>query len=418
MKKNLRKTLILITLLALLLFVFASCSSTIPEFDEYIKNGTDNLGGVAKLIMWMHGWIGNYGLTVIVFTVFLKLITLPFDIWQRFAMKKSQLKMQEMQPLIAAIDKRYGAESPKARQEKQKLQSQNMGSTLASCLPMILTMVLFFVMFGGLRDYSNYQNITNYNSLNNYYSTTQTTASSDELLEKVYDAAVTAGYTGDFDSYAKTVARVGIAAADGFDSATLTVAERETLSAKYLGIGNYYNQSIKESFLWMQSIWQPDTWAPIFPTYAEFNNTARLSSSAEQPEAMYNLIRNEILGTARRADGTWNGYMLLPIASVGLSFLSIFITQRLERKKSGDQPAADVNPQQAASNKMMMFLMPLMMAFFGFMYTGAFAVYMVTNYMLSILTTIALRAPINAWVAKSLKKAEEKNPTPKANYKR
>lgn len=417
MNKKRQKVVVMIALLCLMLFVLASCSATIPEYDEYIAKGSDNLNIIAKLVQWMHSWIGSYGMTVIVFTVFLKLVTLPFDIWQRFAMKKSQVKMQEMQPLLEAIDKKYGKDSDKAKQEKQKLQTQNMGSTFASCLPMIVTMVVFLVMFNGLRDYSNYQNITNYAELNDYYTSTQKLAETDTDLEIVFDAAVKAGYTDSLSTFQKLVAREGVANVTGFDTAALSEAQKTALSDKYIGIGQFYNTEIKESFLWMESIWQPDTWAPIFPTYDEFNKTAKLGSSSGQPDARYNLIRQEILETARRTDGKWNGYMILPIASIGLSFLSIFITQTLERKKKGEE-VAEVNPQQAASNKMMMFMMPLMMAFFGFMYTGAFAVYMVANYILSILTTVLLRGPINAMVDKSLSKAEEKNPTPKANYKR
>ena len=68
---------------------------------------------------------------------------------------------------------------------------------------------------------------------------------------------------------------------------------------------------------------------------------------------------------------------------------------------------------------MMMILMPLMMAVFGFMYTGAFAIYMVVNYSLSILSTIALRAPVEKAVQKSLEKAAQKGDGPqKANYER
>ena len=65
----------------------------------------------------------------------------------------------------------------------------------------------------------------------------------------------------------------------------------------------------------------------------------------------------------------------------------------------------------------MMIMMPLMMAFFGFMYTGAFAIYMVANYTLSILTTVALRLPIEKIVQKSLAKSGNSD-NGKASYMR
>lgn len=44
---------------------------------------------------------------------------------------------------------------------------------------------------------------------------------------------------------------------------------------------------------------------------------------------------------------------------------------------------------------MMMFMMPIMLAFFVFTYTAAFAVYMVSNSFLSILSSIAMTPIIN-----------------------
>jgi len=68
---------------------------------------------------------------------------------------------------------------------------------------------------------------------------------------------------------------------------------------------------------------------------------------------------------------------------------------------------------------MMMIMMPVMMAVFGFMYTGAFAIYMVVNYSLSILSTVALRVPVEKAVQKSiLKSAKKGDGSQKANYER
>ena len=67
---------------------------------------------------------------------------------------------------------------------------------------------------------------------------------------------------------------------------------------------------------------------------------------------------------------------------------------------------------------MMMIMMPLMMAWFGFMYTGAFAIYMVVNYTLSILTTVAMRYPVEKVVMKRLNKDENKKKSNKATYMR
>ena len=113
--------------------------------------------------------------------------------------------------------------------------------------------------------------------------------------------------------------------------------------------------------------------------------------------------------------------MILPILSIGLSFLSMWLSQFMEkRSRKGEQPVENTaqNAQQQATNKMMMILMPLMMAVFGFMYTGAFAIYMVCNYTLSIISTVAMRLPVEKMVEKSLAKSEKKENNGKASYMR
>ena len=108
--------------------------------------------------------------------------------------------------------------------------------------------------------------------------------------------------------------------------------------------------------------------------------------------------------------------MILPFMSIGLSFLSMYISQLMERKNRKGQVVQ--NQQQAATNKTMMIIMPLMMAYFGFIYTGAFAIYMVVNYMTSIITTVAMRIPVEKVVERKLDKEESKNNSSKASYKR
>lgn len=102
----------------LCVFVLASCQTEKADYFNYTEA---NLGVMGKLVKLMHGWIGNYGWTVVVFTLFLKLVTLPLDIWQRVASRKMTQKNKQMQPLLAEIDKRYGANTPRANEEKKKV---------------------------------------------------------------------------------------------------------------------------------------------------------------------------------------------------------------------------------------------------------------------------------------------------------
>lgn len=436
MRRKISSILTVALIAAVLLVTLVSCSQSSVDYFNYSEG---NLGVVGKLVLLMHKWIGNYGWTVVVFTLFLKLIMLPIDIWQRYSSRKSSLKMQRIQPLLEGIDKRYGANTQRANEEKQKLYKKQGYSMLSTCLPMIISMVIFFVMFGGLRDYSKYSTIVTFQNLSNeYYNVLETEFKADEgsdvyiayvnayeASEKNYrdDAKEEIKQLAEYENLVKLYAQIhAVNAVNKVDAAKGNAAHEVAIKAvqdKYM--------AEKESWLWIKNVWQPDTWETVMPAY---NSGANAFSSSINMEHFpddeggytYNRIRNAILEVdGYGANGTWNGLMILPILSVGLSFLSMWISQRLEKKgrKGEAQPAPTTqNQQQQATNKMMMIMMPLMMAVFGFMYTGAFAIYMVCNYMLSIISTVALRWPVEKMVEKSLAKNEKKENSGKASYMR
>ncbi len=434
-----RKTniILLVAMLAFLsLFLFASCQT---EKADYFTYSEANLGIMGKLVFYMHKWIGNYGWTVVVFTVFLKLLMTPLDIWQRVSSRKMAIKTQRMQPLVQEIDRRYGANTQRANEEKQKLYKKEGYSMFSSCLPMIVSMIIFFVMFGGLRNYSTYSSVVNFQGLSGtyydaYYQAVkaddeekfavlneeitkllpenengQTPENNENFLRENYTESNVNAYNDGINAFLKIY---------GSDANVY----RQTALEK---VSQYYIEN-HESWLWLQNVWQPDTWAAIMPAYNDTNNgfssiVDMSEFSNDSGESHYNLIRDTVLATGERGqNGTWNGLMILPILSVAFSFLSIFLNQLMEKKnRKGQEPAVQdaQQSQQAASNKLMMFLMPAMMAVFGFMYTGAFAIYMVCSYALSILSTVLLRVPVEKIVEKSLAKKSKDNNN-KASYMR
>ena len=428
MKKRILSVVALIVLAALCMGVFGSCSrTTSANFFEYSE---DDLGIVGKLIYLMHKWIGNYGWTVVVFTVFLKIVMLPLDFWQRYSSRKSSLKMQRIQPLVEAIDKRYGANTPRSNEEKQKLYKKQGYSMSSMCLPMILSMVIFFIMFGGLRNYSTYSSIRSFQSLSGIYhdSFVEQIMQNDELVAQIEGKE---GFENVFTKYEN--AKNSQNARDILVAQTNIISAAKQVDAK-LSV-DYEQKALKdvkewysanhESWLWIQNVWQPDTWATIMQPYSGgsfdgggFKTSIDLSDYPGEGEAIYNLIRGAVLESGGYGhNGRWNGLMILPLMSVGLSFLSTFIDQRMERKNRKGETMQQ-NQQQAATNRTMMIIMPLMMAWFGFIYTGAFAIYMVVNSSLTIISTLALRIPVEKFVLKQLDKDDAKNNSSKASYMR
>ncbi|MBQ8505032.1 MAG: membrane protein insertase YidC [Clostridia bacterium] len=420
MKKKISSVLTVVLLLALGLTLFASCTQKKVE----VFDPESGLGLVGKLVMWMYNWIGNYGWTVVVFTVFLKILMLPLDIWQRYSTRKSTLKQKKVQPLLDNIDKRYGANTQRANEEKQKLLKKQGISVASACLPMIVTMVVFFLMFAGLREFSYYKNIQTFNSLTKaYYSTIeeQVQLAGGEVLEAYqfeYDKTKASLNISDDD------VRIVLAQIDGVNN--LDGKGFDTQLAQWRALAKeaiqkeYKNQ--QDSWLWIHNISQPDTWAKVMPEFSSGENNFATYVNTEafaSAEKTYNIIRSAVMemdDISYGKNGSWNGLMILPLMSVALSFLSMWISQRMERKTRSGEVVQ--NQQQAAQSKTMMIMMPLMMAWFGFMYTGSFAIYMVVNYFLSIFSTVGLRAPVEKMVERKLAQEEAASAPTKASYMR
>ncbi|MDE7158068.1 MAG: hypothetical protein K2N74_00675, partial [Clostridiales bacterium] len=99
--------------------------------------------------------------------------------------------------------------------------------------------------------------------------------------------------------------------------------------------------------------------------------------TSEHAKAVTKTTYNEVMGKllADKSVSRTNGYLILPILVVLLSVVSQIIST-MQQKRAGQ-----VNAQGgvATSMKVMMVIMPLMMAFFAVQYASIFAVYMVCN---------------------------------------
>ena len=79
----------------------------------------------------------NYGLALIVFTLIIKLITVPFQIKQQ----KNTARMAKFQPQLKKLQNKYGNNKEKYQEEMMKLYAEEGINPMGSCLPMIITML-------------------------------------------------------------------------------------------------------------------------------------------------------------------------------------------------------------------------------------------------------------------------------------
>ncbi len=113
---------------------------------------------LVDVILWLVTITGSVAVGIVLFTVLLKVITLPFDFISKISMRKNSLLMEEMRPDLEKLQKQYADNKELYNQKMMALYKKNGYSMFGSCLPSILTLVIFIVAINGFNAYSQYQN--------------------------------------------------------------------------------------------------------------------------------------------------------------------------------------------------------------------------------------------------------------------
>lgn len=99
------------------------------------------------LLKWLYKLIPNYGVAIIIFAFFLKLILYPLT----HKMYESTQKMQQIQPQIMGLQRKYKKDKTKLNVELRKLYKQHGVNPLGGCLPLLLQMPIFFALYPALK---------------------------------------------------------------------------------------------------------------------------------------------------------------------------------------------------------------------------------------------------------------------------
>ncbi len=95
--------------------------------------------------------IHNYGWSMVVFTLLIKLVLLPLD----YKSRKSMRRMTKLQPQIAKLQKKYANDKEKLNQKSAELYRREGINPMSGCLPMLVSMVILFIMFDAMRTVAN-----------------------------------------------------------------------------------------------------------------------------------------------------------------------------------------------------------------------------------------------------------------------
>ncbi len=113
-----------------------------------------SLNWIGKIIQWLIEGVGIVGLGVVVFTLILKTIVLPLDVYSRVKTKKQSLIMKQMRPQMEKLQKQYANDKQMYSQKVMELQKANGYSMFGACIPMIVSLVIFMVVFSAFSTYS------------------------------------------------------------------------------------------------------------------------------------------------------------------------------------------------------------------------------------------------------------------------
>lgn len=296
-----------------------------------------------NLIAIFYDFINDYGLTIIIFTIVLKIVLIPLDFMQRKTTKNNAEKQAKLKPQMDKLQKKYGNNKEMLNQKTMELYKKENYNIMGSCFGMLLnlglTLVIFITLFSALNNISQFKIAEQYIQLEGVYTTTY----EQEILTN--------------------------------DEETATNLAQQAVSQEYA--------QIKEGFLWIENIWRPDRNTNIIPTYSEYMGLTNISVEEGGPtEEQY----NEVMGALSQEYSDWNGYFILIILAAVITFFSQKIIQKFTNPaKTNTKQNQDI-PQP--NTKVMSYILPVLMVLFTWGYSSAFALYIITNSAMTMVTSV------------------------------
>ena len=254
----------------------------------------------AWLTRLFYTWTGSYGVALILFTLMVKLVLLPFQLKS----KKSMLRMNRMQGKIKDIQTRYANNKEKQQQEMADLYAREGVNPMSGCLWSFIPFPILIALYYIIRTPLRY-----------FMSLSQT------VIDEITTLAASLGYT---------------AAAEGQAAA--------------------YEQIYLAKF--------------IHEHWADFDG-----KFAGLVDLDYNFLGMDLSSVGKDLfsqfpSGGWPviGIMLMPLISAALQFLMT----RISMKTNG-------NSNMNGSSKAMLYMMPLMTVWMGYILPAALCVYWIAN---------------------------------------
>jgi len=96
-----------------------------------------------KVLLWIQNMVGNWGWSIILFTLLVKLILFPLSYKGMMSMQK----LKDLAPKMKDIKEKYKGDPAKMNAHMMEMYKKNGANPMGGCLPMILQIPVFFALY-------------------------------------------------------------------------------------------------------------------------------------------------------------------------------------------------------------------------------------------------------------------------------
>jgi YidC/Oxa1 family membrane protein insertase len=108
------------------------------------------VGILQTILLGLTNLTGSLGLGIILFTIFTRIALLPLTIKQL----QSSKKMQELQPIMQELRRKYGKDQQKFTQEMTKVYREHKANPVGGCLPLLIQLPIFIGVYQAVQNLS------------------------------------------------------------------------------------------------------------------------------------------------------------------------------------------------------------------------------------------------------------------------
>ena len=309
----------------------------------------------------IYGFIGSYGLSVVLFTLLIKCCLLPLD----YKSRKGMRKMSALAPKQAELQKKYGHDQEKLNRKMQELYKKEGASPLAGCWPMLLSMPILFAMYAALRYMAN-----------------------EQLVKQTFDLILTGQTTFEPFLWVKNLWMPDSPFSGVWPNLTALqmVEEKQWLTIfNSLGADQVAELASKLNIA--------DLSAASFAKGNALNSTINAIVPLLPVAQESSFLRINLLITELVVVDNWNGLFVLPILSAVSQFV---MTKLTEAQNPQSAPAANANGQQQPnSGAFMKWFFPLFSLWICASSNAAFALYWVVTNLFSLVSNQLINWKLN-----------------------